>query len=367
MERAIELALKGKGKTSPNPMVGAVIYNNRKIVGEGYHRKAGTDHAEIVAIKKAGKLTKDAALYVTLEPCCHTGRTPPCTKTIIKSGIKKVVIGMHDPNPIVAGKGIKELQDAGILVLTGLLERDVKRINESYIKYIKTGYPFVLMKVGMSLDGKIATSARESKWITSETSRKIVHSIRSEVDGIMIGAGTLLQDNPNLLVTPRKRKNAARIIVDSSLKTPIDYNVLDNLSIARTIFITTELADKKKIKLFQDKGAEIILTPLDSGRVDIKEGMKKLGEMGITSIMLEGGSDLNYSCLSKELVDKVIFFIAPKIIGGKDGISSVGGKGIADLKDAFHLTDISLKEEGKDIIVEGYIKQKKGRKTAYND
>jgi len=362
MERAIELALRGKGKTSPNPMVGAVIYNDRKIVGEGYHRKAGTDHAEIVALKKAGKLAKDAALYVTLEPCCHTGRTPPCTKAIIKSGIKKVVIGMQDPNPIVAGKGINELRQAGILVLTGLLQKDVERINEKYIKFISTGYPFVLMKIGMSLDGKIATPARESKWITSEESRKIVHSIRGEVDAIMIGAGTLIQDNPNLLVSPRKKKNAARIIVDSSLRTPIDYNILDNLPIARTIFLTTELADKEKIKLFRDKGAEVILTPLDDGRVDIKEGMRILGEMGIISIMLEGGSELNYSCLSKGLVDKVLFFIAPKIIGGKEGISSVGGKGIESLKDAFHLTDITLREEGKDIIVEGYIRQKKGRK-----
>src|SRR3972149_5350146 len=254
MKRAIDLALMAKGRTSPNPMVGAVIIKGGKIAGEGYHKKAGTQHAEVNAINSAGKNAKDGIMYVTLEPCCHQGRTPPCTKTIIKSGIKKIVIGMVDPNPIVSGKGIEELKGAGIQVSTGLLEKECKRLNEVYIKYITTKKPFVLLKVAMSLDGKIATCKRGSKWITSEPSRERVHNLRDEVDAVMVGIGTVLQDNPNLTVSLKRGnvKNPIRIIVDSQLRIPLDWTTVIEWATSKTTLkmplfhMLTQRADAKK-------------------------------------------------------------------------------------------------------------------------
>jgi diaminohydroxyphosphoribosylaminopyrimidine deaminase/5-amino-6-(5-phosphoribosylamino)uracil reductase len=358
MKRAIDLALMARGRTSPNPMVGAVIIKGGRIIGEGYHKKAGTPHAEVNAINAAGRNAKDGIMYVTLEPCCHQGRTPPCTKTIIKSGIKKVVIGMVDPNPVVAGKGIKELKDAEIQVSTGLLEKECKSLNEAYIKYITTKKPFVLLKVAMSLDGKIATSKRESKWITSEKSRERVHHLRDEVDAVMVGIGTVLQDNPNLTVALKKGKvnNPYRIIVDSELKIPLDANILKSNLKSKVIIATTTKSNTKKVNILREKGAEVILVEDNKQRVNLLKLMNELGKMEITSIMIEGGSELNSSALESGIVDKVIFFIAPRIIGGKDSVPAVGGRGFERLSDSLNIHDINVDRCGNDIVIEGYLK-----------
>lgn len=365
MRQAIELALKAKGETSPNPMVGAVIIKEGKVIGEGYHKKAGTPHAEINALNAAGKNAKGGIMYVNLEPCCHQGRTPPCTKSLIKSGLKRVVVGMTDPNPLVLGKGIKELKEGGVQVSAGLLEKECKRLNEVYIKYITTGMPFVLLKVAMSLDGKIATSLRESKWITGKSSREQAHKLRDAVDAVMVGIGTILQDNPNLTVAlKRKRgKNPIRIIVDSNLRIPIDANVLkvfshtSRSSKPEIIIATTKRADTKKLNSLMEKGIDVMITEDDSQRVNLLKLMYELGKLGITNLLIEGGSELNSSALKSGIVDKVIFFIAPRIIGGKDGIPAVGGRGIEKLEDSLNISEVTLDKIGSDIVVEGYLKK----------
>ncbi|MBI3600095.1 MAG: bifunctional diaminohydroxyphosphoribosylaminopyrimidine deaminase/5-amino-6-(5-phosphoribosylamino)uracil reductase RibD [Nitrospinae bacterium] len=367
MKRAIELALMAKGRTSPNPMVGAVIIKGGKIVGEGYHKKAGTPHAEINALDAASKSAKDGIMYINLEPCCHQGRTPPCTKSLIKSGLKKIVVGMIDPNPLVSGKGIKELKDAGIQVSVGLLEKECRKINEVYIKYITTGTPFVLLKVAMSLDGKIATHTKDSKWITGKPSRDRVHQLRDEVDAVMVGIGTVLQDDPNLTVSLKKKKvnDPIRIIVDSSLRIPLDANVFKSphnppfrkggRGGIRVIIAAAKRADDKKVSALKEKGVDVLIIEGNEERVNLLKLMEDLGKREITSIMIEGGSELNSSAIEAGIVDKVIFFIAPRIIGGKDGISSVGGRGIVKLEDSLNIRDVNVDRIGSDIVVEGYL------------
>lgn len=360
MKLALKLAEKGRGRTSPNPMVGAVVVKDGNVIGRGFHEKIGTPHAEIMAINKATKSTKGATLYINLEPCNHQGRTPPCTDTIIKSGIKKVVVGVEDPNPVVSGRGIKKLKEAGIDVKLGVLEEESKKLNEAYIKYITTGKPFVILKVATSLDGKIATRNGESQWITGEVSRKTVHQLRNEVDAVLVGIGTVFMDNPRLstrLNIPDSR-DPLRIIVDSLLRIPSKANVFNNDSKEKTIIVTTQFAPADKIKLLEDKAKVIVIKSKDR-RVNLKGLLKKLGQMGVTSLMVEGGSEINFSILSEGLVDKVIFFIAPKIIGGRGAKSPVGGEGVAKLKDAVQLTDISIKRFEDDIMVEGYVKNSK--------
>lgn len=364
MRRAIDLALMAKGRTSPNPMAGAVILKGGKVIGEGYHKKAGTPHAEINALSDAGKNAKDGIMYINLEPCCHQGKTPPCTKALIKNGLKKVIVGMIDPNPVVSGKGIRELKEAGIQVSIGLLEKECKKLNEVYVKYITTKTPFVLLKVAMSLDGKIATSARESKWITSKLSRERVHRLRNEVDAVMVGIGTVLQDNPNLTVSFREKniKNPIRIIVDSNLRIPLDANVLKPMTQLRrhskpkVIIATTNGSDSKKIDTLKEKGIDVLLMEDNNGRVNLLNLMKELGKMEITSLMIEGGSELNYSALESDIVDKVIFFIAPRIIGGKEGIPAIGGRGIERLTDSFSIGEVIVDRVDSDIAIEGYLK-----------
>ena len=356
IEKSLSLAVKSKGRTSPNPMVGAVIVKNNNIIAEGYHKKAGTAHAEIVALKKAGKDAKDATLYVSLEPCCHTGKkTPPCTKAIISSGIKNVVISMKDPNPKVAGKGIKELRKAGINVKSGVLRSKAEKLNEIFSKYISTQTPFVMLKIAQSLDGKIATSKGESKWITGASARKCVHQLRNDYDALLIGSGTLLKDNPSLDSRTRGGQDPYRIIVDSKLKTPLNSKVLkfrDN----KTIIAATKRADHKKISKLESLGARVLIIKEKGGHVDLKHLMKELGRLEITSVMIEGGSSIASSALTCGIIDKVMFFIAPKIIGGVDSISSIGGRSPALLKNALQLRDLQATAYGDDILMEGYIK-----------
>lgn len=359
MERAIELAKLGIGFTSPNPLVGAVIVKEDKIIGEGYHEIYGGHHAEINTFKNATQDVKGATMYVTLEPCSHYGKTPPCAEAIVKSGISKVIIGMKDPNPLVAGRGIKILKSNGIEVITGVLEDEMKKLNEIFIKYITTKEPFCILKTAMTLDGKIATKTGDSKWITNEESRNYVHEIRHSVSGIMVGIGTILKDNPSLTTRIKdiNGKDPIRIIVDTYGRTPLDSKVLNNKSKSKTIIATTEKANPGIINKFKERNAEVLIIPIKNNKVDIKYLIKLLGEKGIDSILLEGGGTLNYSALNEGIIDKVISFIAPKIIGGKDAKTPVEGEGKTYINDCFNLENINLLRFNKDIVIEGYLRK----------
>jgi len=355
MEKALSLAARGKGRTSPNPLVGAVIVKGNKIIASDYHRKAGTPHAEILALKKAGKKAKGATLYINLEPCCHTEKkTPPCTKSIIKSGIKKVVIAMIDPNPEVSGRGIKELRKAGIETEVGIMEAKAKKLNEAFIKFITKKEPFVILKIAQSIDGKIAASKGESKWITGEKAREYVHRLRNEVDAVLVGIGTVKKDNSSLTCRIRGGRNPHRIIADSNLQIPLNAKVLKHKD-NKTIIATTKTANKKKINLLKSYGIKLLILKSKAGKIDLKRLIKEMGKLNITSVMIEGGSSINASALSSGIVDKVMFFTAPRIIGGVDAVPSVGGKSPASLKDAIQLKNIRVTNIGEDILVEGYL------------
>lgn len=355
MKRALNLAKKANYRTSPNPMVGAVIVKDGKIISEGYHKKAGLPHAEAEAIAKSSHSLKNSTLYVTLEPCCHRNkRTPPCTDAIISSGIKRVVIAMRDPNPEVSGKGIEILKNNGIEVLEGVLEVEAKKLNEFYIKYINTKMPFIILKIATTLDGKIATPEGESKWITSEESRKLVHKLRSQVDAVLTAYGTVIKDNPQLTSRVKRGKNPIRIVIDPELKIPFDFHIYNPPP--KTIAVVKEnslIAEKERI--LSNRGVEFI--PYSSDKVELKWLMRELGKRGIISLMIEGGSSLNAYALQHNIVDKVMFFIAPKIIGGKDSYPCIGGNFYRKLSDAYELEELSVKKLKVDILVEGYLKK----------
>ncbi|MEK6681749.1 MAG: bifunctional diaminohydroxyphosphoribosylaminopyrimidine deaminase/5-amino-6-(5-phosphoribosylamino)uracil reductase RibD, partial [Nitrospirota bacterium] len=336
-----------------------VVVKDDRIIGKGYHKKAGLPHAEAIALSSAGSDAEGAILYVSLEPCCHSNKkTPPCTKKIIESKIKKVVIGMIDPNPLVSGKGIEELIASNIEVKTGVLEQEAKKINEPFIKYIKTKTQFVILKIAESLDGKIATNTGESKWITGEKAREYAHKLRDENDAVLVGIGTVLRDNPSLTtrLKNKKGKDPIRVVVDSELKIPLSAKLLTQRSDAITIIATSKTASKNKIEKIKKTGAGIILLKTKNGRIPLAQLMKELGKIGITSLMIEGGSEIAASALKEGIVDKVIFFIAPKIITGREAKSSIGGEGIRKLKDALMLKDFTVKRVGEDILVEGYVR-----------
>lgn len=356
MRLALDLAEKARGRTSPNPMVGAVIVQNGKIVGQGYHEKAGAPHAEIHSIGNAGEMAKGGTLYVTLEPCCHYGRTGPCTEAIVKAGISRVVISMIDPNPKVSGKGKAFLENHGVEVRTGVLKNQALKLNEVFIKYITTGCPFVILKTAMSLDGKIATASGQCRWISCEGSRAMVHKIRDEVDGIMVGIGTVIKDDPSLTtrLPDGKGHDPVRIVLDSRARIPLNSKVLNIASSARTIVAVTSQAPEEKINQIREK-AEVLIMPENNRKVDLKALMKELGSREITSILLEGGAEVNASALKAGIVDKVMFFIAPKIIGGKNAPGPIGGEGIQEISESFHLRELSLEHIGDDLLVTGYI------------
>ncbi len=355
MRRALCLAKKANYKTSPNPMVGAVIVKDGKIISEGYHKKAGMPHAEAEAISKSSYELKDATLYVTLEPCCHRNKkTPPCTEAILTSGIKRVVVAMRDPNPEVNGKGIEILRAHGIEVIEGVLESKAKKLNEFYIKYITTKMPFVILKIAMTLDGKIATPEGESKWITSEESRKLVHKLRSQVDALITASGTVLADNPQLTSRIKGGKDPVRVIIDPELKIPSNYNVYKPPP--KTIAVVKAgLANSYKAKILLSQGVEILEN--NSERIDLYWLMKELGNRGIISVMIEGGSSLNAYALKDKIVDKLMIFIAPKIIGGKDSFPCVGGNFYRKLNEAYQIENLTVKKLREDILISGYIKK----------
>lgn len=359
MERAIELARKGEGYTSPNPLVGAVIVKENRIIGEGYHEYFGGSHAEVNALKNAMESVNGATMYVTLEPCSHYGKTPPCANEIVKKGISRVIIGMKDPNPLVAGKGMNILEENGIEVELGVLEKEVKKLNEIFIKYITTKKPFCILKTAMTLDGKIATYTGDSRWITNEYSRQHVHELRHRVSSIMVGIGTVLADDPMLTtrLLERKGRDPIRIIIDTKGRIPLEAKALNLKSKAKTIIAVTEKVKKSKLIALKEKGAEVIITPLKNEKVDLKFLMEKIAAMGIDSILIEGGAGLNFSVLNEDIIDKVITFVAPKIIGGENAKTPVGGDGLALMQGAISLKDIRVKRFNDDIMIEGYIRR----------
>ena len=355
MREALRIARNAQGRTSPNPLVGAVIVKDGKIIAEGWHRQAGTPHAEIHALNMAGDLARGATLYVTLEPCSHFGRTPPCTQAIINAGISRVVAAMSDPNPKVAGRGFELLRAAGVEVEVGLLESEARRLNEVFIKWITRRLPFVTMKFACTLDGKIATVAGESQWISSEASRRFTHHLRDINDAILVGVGTVLADNPSLTTRLVVGKNPVRVIVDSNARTPLESKVVVDKS-ARTILAVTANAPADKISVLKARGVEII-TAGNGERVDLEELMHALAEQEITSVLVEGGGTIHFSLLRARFVDKVYAFIAPKIIGGSSALSAVGGAGFAKLSEAVELNDFTATTLGEDILISGYVKE----------
>ena len=355
MRRALELACKAEGRTSPNPMVGAVIVKSGKVVGEGYHKQAGLAHAEISALRRAGSQARGADLYVNLEPCCHDGRTPPCTDAIAAAGIRRVLVGMRDPNPLVGGKGIRKLKRNGIAVTTGLLRQECARLNEAFVKYISTGRPFVILKSALSLDGKIATRTGDSRWITGPEAREHAHRLRDRVDAVLVGAGTVRADDPRLTVRLKKGRgrNPVRVIVDGKKRVPLSAKVFRNAGRDRVIYAAgTGLSSARKNKL-QRMGVEVLALKQKNGRVNLGRLMDKLGEMELMSVLIEGGAEINACALKEKLVDKVIYFLAPKIIGGNDAPGAVGGRGVERLEDALQLQDMTFSRIGDDLIIEG--------------
>jgi len=350
MKLALELAKKGEGSVSPNPLVGAVIVKNGKVVASGWHKKFGGDHAEIVALKnaKAKKVNvSGSTLYVNLEPCSHFGKTPPCADAIIESGIKKVVIAMKDPNPLVGGKGIKKLIEAGIEVKVGCLKKEAQKLNEKFAKWISTKIPFVAIKFAMSLDGKIATRTGDSKWITSDASRKLVHELRDSYDAILVGRNTVATDNPVLKGIKREPK---RIILDSKLVLSPNSNVFRDSNV---VVITTSAAPQSKIKLFEKKNISVVVF---KDKIDIKPLLKYLGEIGISSVFVEGGSEIFGSFIDSRAVDKVYCFISPQIIGGAGAKTAIAGKGADMVKNALNFNNSSFKQIGQDVLVEASVK-----------
>lgn len=359
MRLAMQLAGNAIGRTSPNPLVGAVIVKDNRVVGCGWHRKAGTPHAEVHALNQAGELAQGADVYVTLEPCAHYGKTPPCSKALVEAKVKNVYGGLLDVNPKVAGKGFKILEDAGIHVEYGFLQDELRKQNEVFFKWIEHKKPFIVLKAAMTLDGKIATATGQSKWITNETSRAYGYKLRDIYDGIMVGINTVIEDNPMLTARVDGGKNPIRIVVDSSLKIDINANVVQDKS-AKTIVATTDKADKDKILKLQAQDVDVIVVDKDENdKVDIEKLLDILGQQNICSILVEGGATLSGSFVAKKLVDKVDFFIAPKIVGGKEAKTPVAGTGILNLQEALALKDIQIEKLEEDILIIGRVDKDK--------
>lgn len=354
MERALSLARKGAGFVNPNPMVGAVIVKNGRIIGEGYHERYGQLHAERNALRNCTESPRGATLYVTLEPCCHYGKTPPCTEAIIENGISRVVVGTLDVNPLVAGKGVQILKDHGIEVEIGLLEEECKNLNRVFNKYVSKKLPYVVMKYAMTADGKIATSTGESKWITGETARKEVHRLRKNLSGIMVGVSTVIADDPSLdCRLDEEVQNPVRIICDTNLRTPINSKIVATANKIRTI-IATSSEDEDKAYEYEKRGCEVLNVSKTPEGIDLNELMKILGAIGIDSILLEGGGTLNFSALQCKIVDEIHVHMAPKIFGGNSK-SPVAGTGISSITDAITLKPINTSWFGEDLVVENEV------------
>jgi diaminohydroxyphosphoribosylaminopyrimidine deaminase/5-amino-6-(5-phosphoribosylamino)uracil reductase len=359
MKRALQLARRGEKWVSPNPMVGAVIVKHNRIIGEGYHRRFGGDHAEIIALRSASESVSGSTVYITLEPCCHHGKTPPCVESLIAGRPARVIIGMTDPNPLVCGASIEHLIKAGIRTTVGILEADCRRLNERFITFMQTRIPFVTLKFAQTLDGRIATADGHSRWISSPASLKFAHTLRAVHDGILVGSGTLLKDDPELTVRLVKGRHPLRIIVDTRLSSPLDAKVLQNQDKARTIVATTEAANRKKRAVLDKMGIETILVNQDQNQqVDLKELLVELGNRNISSVLVEGGATVITSIIRENLADRLVVLIAPKIVG--KGIEAIGNLGIRVMDDAMKISVRQVIRRGGDLLLDGQIQKKPG-------
>jgi diaminohydroxyphosphoribosylaminopyrimidine deaminase/5-amino-6-(5-phosphoribosylamino)uracil reductase len=356
MARALELARKGEGRTRPNPPVGAVVVRDGEILGEGFHPRAGMPHAEIYALRDAGQRTHGADLYVTLEPCSHPGKTMACTGAILRAGIARVFAGCLDPNPKVNGRGLATLERGGVAASCGLLERECRRLIAPFAKHVRTGLPFVTLKAAMTLDGQIATAAGDSRWISNEHSRLWVHELRNRVDGIMVGAGTVRQDDPQLTTRlPEGGRDALRILVDDRLEIPESARLLHLGSEAPTLIATSEAAPSDRAERLMALGAEVLRIPTRDNGIDLRELLRILGKRNLQSLLLEGGSTLNGAMWRAGLVDRVMIFLAPKLLGGGDGRPLFSGPGTSRMAAAVCLDDVRVSRFGEDVLIEGEV------------
>ena len=354
MELALTLAKKGVGLVNPNPMVGAVIVKGSKIIGQGWHEIYGGWHAERNALSNCSESPNGATMYVTLEPCCHYGKTPPCTDAIIQNGIKKVVIGCLDPNPLMSGKGAAILRKAGVDVVIGVLEDKCKELNEVFFHFIQTKTPYVVMKYAMTMDGKITTTSGKSKWITGINARENVHKSRNQYSSIMVGVGTVIADNPSLTCRIDEGRNPIRIVCDTNLNTPLESTIVTTAKEVKTI-IATACDNREKQKLYLAQGCEIFNISRMNNHIDLNQLMLQLGKIGIDSIFLEGGSTLNYSALQSKIVKKIQIYIAPKLFGGSQSKTPVGGIGIQEVSNCFLLKKQTITWFDEDILIEGEV------------
>lgn len=356
MRMAIELAERGRGWTAPNPVVGAVITKGGRIIGRGYHARCGELHAERNALADCSEDAAGATMYVTLEPCCHYGRTPPCTEAILEAGIRRVVIGATDPNPLVAGKGAALLKERGVCVETGVLEEQCEEQNRIFFHYIKTGRPYVTFKYAMTLDGKIATASGASKWITGETARNQVQQLRHERRGIMVGVGTVLADNPQLNCRMPGGRDPVRIICDTGLRTPLDAGIVKTARQQPTI-LATACADAGRQQPYRSAGCEVLFLPQKENGIDLPRLMEELGKKGIDSILLEGGGTLGAAALRAGIVQEIYAYIAPKLFGGAGAKTPVEGAGVLTPKEAYRLSGLRVQQAGEDILITGRISE----------
>ena len=357
MQMALEAAEQGRGYTSPNPLVGAVVVQNGVVVGRGFHQFAGGAHAEVHAIDAAGDAARGATLYVNLEPCNHTGRTPPCTHKILSAGLRRVVIAMRDPNPQVAGGGAEFLKAQGVEIICGVCEDQAQRLNEVFINYIRTDRPFVTAKCAATLDGRIATRTGDSKWVTGEEARAFVHELRHAVDAIMVGVGTVAADDPLLTTRLKGRpsRDPIRIILDTRLRIAPTARVLNHCSEAETILVVGKEVPASARMRMPTKGVRVIDGELRDGRLDLDRLMDQLGRMGVTSILIEGGGRTLGSACRSGIVDKVCFFYAPLLSGGDDGVPICSGAGAETMRDCIRLDRIRTRRFGDDVMIEGYV------------
>ncbi len=357
MNIALDLAAKGEGLTSPNPMVGAVVVKDGQVVGRGYHKVAGESHAEVNALEEAGDLAKGATLYVTLEPCNHTGRTPPCTRRILELGVRRVVAAMKDPNKKVTGGGAEFLEQNGVQFTAGVCEGQAKKLNEAFIKYVCSGRPFVMAKCAATLDGRIATRTGDSRWVTGETARRFVHQLRHRVDAVMVGINTIRNDDPSLTtrLPGLQGSDPVRIILDTHLSISPDARVLRQVSAVPTILVAGSEAVGNKKRALEKSGAQVLEVSLKNDLIDMKALMVQLGAREITSLLIEGGSRVLASAFNFAVVDKVYFFYAPKILGGDDGVPICSGPGVELMSESITIDDICVHRYGDDVLIEGYV------------
>ncbi len=354
MRTACRLALRAAGRTSPNPMVGAVLVRGGKVVATGYHALAGGDHAEIVALKRAGARARGATLYINLEPCSHQGRTPPCAPALVEAGLKEVVVGMKDPNPLVEGRGLRYLSRAGLVVRTGVLESECQTLNEAFAKYITRRLPFVTLKLASSLDGKIATVTGDARWISGEDSRFTVHRLRSQNDAVLVGAGTVLTDDPQLTCRITGGRDPWRVVLDPRLRIPVSARLLRHRGRGKAIIITNKDIAPGRVRTLEATGAKVWRFALRRGRIAWHPILQRMGAMGIVSLMIEGGATTAAWALEDKAVDKILFFYAPKILGG-DARVMIDGLGVRRVRQAVRVERMAVRKSGADLLVSGYI------------